>query len=145
MPKPDRKKPSQRRAGRDMTKPKFTTEQAEGAIRDAMGSMAMAAKKLKLNRTAFYRYLKREPFLQGVLDDTRKTYKEDCQEYARDNHLTRLMAGEPGATAYELAKMTPPVPGLHLDLSKLSAEEVILLKNLLDKARPDGDPQPHQP
>jgi hypothetical protein len=142
MRKPDRKKASQRRTGVDMTKPKFTTEQVEGAIRDAMGSMASAAKKLKMNRTALYLYLRREPALKDVLENARKNYKDDCREFAMDNHLSRLMAGEPGATSYELAKLVPPPPGYHLDLGKLSSEEVVLLKTLLDKARPDGDPQP---
>lgn len=141
MKKGNPKKVSKRRGGRgsDVTKPRFTTEQIEGAIRDSLGCVAIAARKvLKCDRTTLYLYMKRDPLLKGVLDKARVDYKDTCQELARDNHLKRLLAGEPGSTAYELAKLEPKPQGAAIDTSKYTEEELILLKRLLDKGRTDG-------
>ncbi|MEO7958417.1 MAG: hypothetical protein ABIW76_17175 [Fibrobacteria bacterium] len=127
---------------RKQTERQYTPLQITEAIQNQLGSVTVAAKKLKCNRTLIYLYMKRYPEIQSALDACRTAYKDTCQELARDNHLTRLMQGEPGDTAYELSKMEPKPPGVNIDTSKLTVEELVLLKTLLDKARPDGHTEP---
>lgn len=139
-PKKARKRaPRGKVSGRhDVTEPLYDADQVAQAFRDAMGSVADAARILGCTRQTLYVYCRDYPQVQAALDESRKAYKETCQELARDNHLTQLLNGHAAATSYELEKMEPKPDGAYLDLSKLTKEEAIILHQLLQKAKPDG-------
>lgn len=133
MAKPQ--KPTKRKS---VTERKFTPQQMIDAIEKSMGSVAVAARALKCKRPTIYNYMRAFPEVQKFLDKVRQSYKETCQEFARDNHLTALMQGDAGATHYELAKMEPKPIGVSIDPTKLPTNELLELQRLLLKAKPDG-------
>jgi hypothetical protein len=123
---------------RDVTEEQWSPEDVIQAIRDAMGSMADAARALGADRTTLYLYRKRYPGVRQALDEVRAEYKESCSEFARDNHLSQLINGGKEATAYELAKLEPKPDSVNIDPNKLSLEEIATLRYLLEKGKPDG-------
>lgn len=132
------KKSFKRKRGKDITKKEFDPGEMALAIIECLGSIAQAARKLKCERATIYSYMKEFPEVKKALEKSRREYGETCKEYARDNHLTALMEGNPGATTYELNKMDPkPLPG-SIDPTLLDKDELILLQKLLLKAKPNG-------
>jgi hypothetical protein len=103
-----------------------------------MGSITDAARILGVTRQSIYIYREAYPEISTAIDESRKSYKEVCQEFARDNHLTGLMNGDTYATNYELSKMEPKPNGVNIDPTKLTDKELATLRKLLEKAKPDG-------
>lgn len=116
----------------------YTADQMINALRESMGSVSTAAKRLKCKRPTIYNYMKAMPAVKNALEAIRNDYSETCKEFARDNHLTALMEGSPQATAYELSKMDPKPLGGGIDPTKLGTEELLELQRLMLKAKPDG-------
>lgn len=122
----------------DMTQEKWSMEEVIEAIHNSHGSMAGAARALNGDRTTMYLYRKRYPEVRRALEEARASYKDDCAEYAKDNHLAALLDGSKEATAYELAKLEPKPDSINIDPNKLTLEEIATLRRLLDKGKPDG-------
>lgn len=129
-------KASKRRT--DVTEPLFSEEEVCEAFRETMGCVAESARRLDCDRTTLFLYVRNYPKVRQALDDARQSYKETCESFAKDNHLQRLMYGDKEATAYELAKLEPKPEGQFIDTTKLTAEELVQLRALLLKAKPDG-------
>jgi transposase-like protein len=123
---------------KDMTEPMFEPSDVIEAIEEARGSVTDAAEILGVKRQTIYNYMDKHPEIGEALTASRTQYTTTCQELARDNHLTQLFAGHAAATAYELAKLEPKPDSVNIDPAKLTVEELVELRRILAKGKPDG-------
>lgn len=123
---------------RDVTEKLFQPGQVVKAVKESLGSIADAARLLGVARQTIYIYKTEFPEIAKAIDEARSSYKDNCQELARDNHLTALINGDTYATNYELSKMEPKPNSVNIDPTKLTDKELATLRMLLEKAKPDG-------